>query len=234
MATTRPKQAAAPEQQRPTRDDRASTKGASAPFVVPRGENTVKQAQHPTPNSTKPPVNADPIGATTLDSGPAAIVFGRNAYGIPQAAWFPANEADLATRAARLMGLQVLTVEDETHRALAAQLRPGQVYASDRTFAPAVAREVFDALSALAGPVAGTSALADTADRSEAATRPASWDAITFGSVVLASAGPGEGWWEATVIGAKDDRLVLRWRDSAREPSFIRTPSELALLPPAI
>src|SRR4051794_4218843 len=70
MPKPRPKQAAAPEQQRPTRDDRASTKGASAPLVVPRGENTVKQAQHPTPNSTKPPVNADPIGATTPDSGP--------------------------------------------------------------------------------------------------------------------------------------------------------------------
>jgi len=54
------------------------------------------------------------------------------------------------------------------------------------------------------------------------------------GHVVLASAGPGEGWWEATVIGAKDDQLILRWRDYAREPSFTRTPSELALLPPAV
>src|SRR3954452_10335633 len=157
MPKPRPKQAAAPEQQRPTRDDRASTKGASAPFVVPRGENTVKQAQHPTPNSTKPPVNADPIGATTPASGLALIVFGRTVYGIPQAAWFPASEADLATRAARLMGLRVLRVEDDTHRALAAQLRPGQVYASDRTFAPAVAKDVFDALSALAGPVGAAS-----------------------------------------------------------------------------
>src|SRR4051794_40847824 len=214
MQKPRPNQAAAPDQQRPERDTRASTQGASAPFVVPRGETAMKQPQSLTPNSTKPPVNADPIGATTRDSGPAVLVFGRNAYGIPQAAWFPANEADLATRAARLMGLRVLRVVDDTHRALAAQLRPGQVYASDRTFAPAVAKDVFDALSALAGPVGAASVSDDVSESTASATRPVSWDAITFSSVVLASAGPGEGWWEATVIGAKDDQLILRWRDA--------------------
>src|SRR3954462_579324 len=162
MATTRPKQAIGPDHPQSTRDPSGSSEGASAPSGVPGGENTVKQAQTATPAAEPAPAKkASPRAAKPVTSEPAVIVFGRNAYGIPQAAWFPANEADLATRAARLMGLQVLTVEDETHRALAAQLRPGQVYASDRTFAPAVAREVFDALSALAGPVAGTSALAD-------------------------------------------------------------------------
>ena len=234
MATTRPKQAAAPEQQRPTRDDRASTKGASAPFVIPRGENTVKQPQSLTPNSTKPSAKADAPTGKTSDSGPAVIVFGRNAYGIPQAAWFSASEADLATRAARLMGLRLLRVEDDTHRALATQLRPGQVYASDRTFAPAVAKDVFDKLCELAGLVGAASVPDDVSESPASATRPVSWEAITFSSVVLASAGPGEGWWEATVIGAKDDQLVLRWRDYAREPSFTRMASELALLPPAV
>ena len=42
------------------------------------------------------------------------------------------------------MGLRVLKVEDDAHRQLAARLRPGQVYAADQTFAPAVAKEVFD------------------------------------------------------------------------------------------
>ena len=143
----------------------------------------MKQAQHPAPNRTKPSATADAPTGKTSDSGPAVIVFGRNAYGIPQAAWFPASEADLATRAARLMGLRVLTIEDETHRALAARLRPGQVYAADQTFAPAVVREVFDALSELAGPVAGASALDDTAGalrrqlglRAGRRLRPAVW-----------------------------------------------------------
>src|SRR4051812_40178941 len=172
MPKPRPEQAAAPEQQRPTRDDRASTKGASAPFVIPRGENTMKQAQHPTPNSTKPSAKADAPTGKTSDSGPAVIVFGRNAYGIPQAAWFPATEADLATRAARLMGLQLLTIEDDAHRELAVRLRQGQVYASDQTFAPAVMREVFDTLSELAGPLGAASPLDVTAESAAPATRP--------------------------------------------------------------
>jgi hypothetical protein len=50
--------------------------------------------------------------------------------------------------------------------------------------------------------------------------------------VVLAHLAHDEGWWEAIVLGAKDDKLVLRWRDYARKPSFTRARSELALLPP--
>ena len=61
---------------------------------------------------------------------------------------------------------------------------------------------------------------------------PATWEAITIGSVVLAHLAPDEGWWEAIVLGTKDGQLVLRWRDYARKPSFTRAPSELALLPP--
>ena len=63
------------------------------------------------------------------------IVFGFNERRIPQAAWFSEAEAALATRAARLMGLQVLRIENDAHRELAARLRQGQVYAADRTFA---------------------------------------------------------------------------------------------------
>ena len=233
MHKPRPQQAAAPEQQRPTRDDRASTKGASAPFVVPRGENTVKQPQSPTPNSTKPSATADAPTGKTSDSGPAVIVFGRNAYCIPQAAWFPASEADLATRAARLMGLRVLKVDDDTHRALAARLRPGQVYAADQTFAPAVVREVFDALSELAGPLGAASALDVVAEGAAPATRPASWEAITPGNLVIAQESPEDGWWEAVVVALEGETLVLRWRDYARQPCVRRGRLEVALLPPA-
>ena len=234
MAPTRPQQAIAPDQPQSTRDPSGSPEGASAPFVIPGGDNTRTQPQTVTPAAeTAPAKKASPRAAKPVTSEPAVIVFGRNAYGIPQAAWFPASEADLATRAARLMGLRVLGVEDDTHRTLAAQLRSGQVYASDRTFAPAVAKDVFDKLCELAGPVGAASVSDDVSESTATAARPVSWEAITFSSVVLASAGPGEGWWEATVIGAKDDQLVLRWRDYAREPSFTRMASELALLPPA-
>src|SRR3954469_25894215 len=145
MATTRPQQAIAPDHPQSTRDPSGSPEGASAPFVVPGGENTRTQPQTATPAAeTAPAKKTSPRAAKLVTSEPAVIVFGRNVYGIPQAAWFPANEADLAARAARLMDLQVLTIKDDAHRELAARLRPGQVYASDRTFAPAVAKDVFD------------------------------------------------------------------------------------------
>src|SRR3954449_8214929 len=186
MQKPRPNQAAAPDQQRPERDTRASTKGASALFVVPGGENTMKQTPIPTPNGTKPPAKADAATPKQHDNGPAVIVFGYNEHRIPQAAWFPAREAALATRAARLMGLRVLRIEDDAHRQLAARLRQGQVYAADRTFAPAVVREVFDTLSELAGPLGAASILDVAAEGAGPASRPASWDDIRVGSLVIA------------------------------------------------
>ena len=119
MQKPRPKEAAAPDQQRPERETRASTKGASAPFVVPGGEHTMKPTPNPTPNGTKPPAKADAATPKQHGNGPAVIVFGYNEQRIPQAAWFPASEAPLATRAARLMGLRVLRIADDAHRQIA-------------------------------------------------------------------------------------------------------------------
>ncbi len=229
MQKPRPQQAKAPDQQRPERETRASTKGASAPFVVPGGENAMKQTPNPTPNGTKPPAKADTATPKQHDNGPAVIVFGYNEQRIPQAAWFPASEADLATRAARLMGLRVLRIADDAHRQLAARLRQGQVYAADRTFAPAVVREVFDALSALAGPVTAPSPLEITAGKSDAASRPASWQAIAVGALVIAQESLEEGWWEAVVMALEGERLVLRWRDYARLPCVRRGRRQVAL-----
>ena len=94
MQKPRPKEARAPRQQRSSHEMSGSQKGASAPFAVPGGENTPNQPQSSTPRLNEP--STKPAG-----SEPAVIVFGFNAYRIPQAAWFPQDEADLATRAAR-------------------------------------------------------------------------------------------------------------------------------------
>jgi hypothetical protein len=102
------------------------------------------------------------------------IVFGYTERRLPQATWFPQAEADLATRAARLMGLRVLRIEDDVHRELAGRLRQGQVYAADQTFAPVVLPDVFSRLRELAGPVGARSP--DNGD--DPASRPASWQAI--------------------------------------------------------
>ena len=225
MQKPRPKEARALRHQRLIRAMSGSNERASAPFAVPGGGNAPNQAQSLTSSASETSVKA-------TGTEPAVIVFGFNAYRIPQAAWFPHDEADLATRAARLMGLRALKITDDVHRELATRLRRGQVYASDPTFAPAANREVFDELGKLAGPVGAPSSAEIIAGPNEAASRPATWEAIAIGSVVLAHLAHDEGWWEAIVLGAKDGKLVLRWRDYARKPGLTRAPSELGLLPP--
>ena len=192
----------------------------------------MKQPQNPTPSGTQSAANADATSGKKPDNGPAVIVFGRNACGIPQAAWFPASEATLATRAARMMGLRVLRIENDAHRELAARLRLGQVYAADRTFAPAVQREIFDALCELAGPVATSSPVEITASKADVASRPASWEAIKIGDLVIAHESPEDGWWEAIVVAIEADQRVLRWRDYARQPCVRRGRLDVVLLPP--
>jgi hypothetical protein len=63
---------------------------------------------------------------------------------------------------------------------------------------------------------------------------PCGWADINVGSLVLASDGPGEGWWESVVIDAKAaDLFTLRWRDWPTLPRFVRRRWHLALLHPA-
>lgn len=62
--------------------------------------------------------------------------------------------------------------------------------------------------------------------------QPQDRDEIGLGSVVLAHAGPDEGWWEAEVIGINGTVHSLRWRDYPTQPTILRRADELALLPP--
>ncbi|MCJ2086411.1 hypothetical protein MKK88_10460 [Methylobacterium sp. E-005] len=50
---------------------------------------------------------------------------------------------------------------------------------------------------------------------------PGSWDAIKPGSLVLATEGHAEGWFESLVVATRaDDRFLLRWRDWPELPEF--------------
>lgn len=62
--------------------------------------------------------------------------------------------------------------------------------------------------------------------------RPGDRTEVGLGSIVLAHEGPDEGWWEAEVIGANGQTFSLRWRDYPTQPTILRKPDELALLPP--
>jgi hypothetical protein len=67
---------------------------------------------------------------------------------------------------------------------------------------------------------------------SKAGLAPETWDDIGVGSIVLATEGPQEGWFESIVLRAEDDVFILRWRDWPRLATFTRRTWQLALLPP--
>lgn len=62
--------------------------------------------------------------------------------------------------------------------------------------------------------------------------RPTDWTDIALGSVVLATEGPQEGWFESVIVELRDDSIFLvRWRDWPDEPHFARHRNQLGLLP---
>ena len=80
----------------------------------------------------------------------AIVVFGRNDVGKPRAAAFGHSDAQLAEKAAGLMGMRVLRLETDKARELAAKLPRGRVFASGRAFVPFVKAGLYDALAAFA------------------------------------------------------------------------------------
>ncbi|MBG0794072.1 hypothetical protein IYY11_11905 [Methylocystis sp. H62] len=61
---------------------------------------------------------------------------------------------------------------------------------------------------------------------------PGGWGDIGVGSVMLATTGPDEGWYEAEVVEIHDDLLTLTWCSWPEEPQFLRKISQVGLLPP--
>ncbi|KLK93932.1 hypothetical protein AA309_05470 [Microvirga vignae] len=194
-----------------------------------------------------------------VDTDPAIIVFGRDRTGKPHASFFGCGEASLAEKAATLMEMQILPVSTDEHRAVAAQLPPGRVFASGRAFVPLVRAELYARLVDLSQPVseqkppagsgrsdlgstqknpveaAPTSTAAHASEISPATGGlPCSWADIGVGSVVLATTAPMDGWYESVVTDVKGhDLFVLKWRDWPDEPAFVRRRWHLGLLHPA-
>ncbi len=85
-----------------------------------------------------------------LIDAPALVVFGRDATGKPHASSFSKSEADLARKAAELMGLRLLPVQADTEQALAAKVPRGRVFATGRAFVPFIKAALFTELQAAA------------------------------------------------------------------------------------
>jgi hypothetical protein len=180
---------------------------------------------------TKPTTKAK---AAAKKSAPAAplIVLGYDEHHKPQAAQFSAAEADLVTKAARLMDLKVYEVGTEDLAALAKKLPVGRLYSNGRGFVPNVRQSLYsEIIVALA--VEPQAAVGKDKDEPPVATGlPRTWDEIAPGHLVIAQETLEYGWWEAIVIALNGDMLTLRFRDYPKPPKFVRHRNAIALMSP--
>ncbi|TRD03776.1 hypothetical protein FJV76_14135 [Mesorhizobium sp. WSM4303] len=184
---------------------------------------------------------------------PALIVLGLDDGGKAHASWFGEAEVGVAEKAAGMMGMAALPVADAYElKGLADKLPQGRVFESGRAFVPFVKRTLYDAIAthlppgyqfpvraADDRPPTKPKKKASPADAPESGpkrpepSRPTDWDKIEVGSLVLATMGAFQGWYEATVTKISPEGVyTLRWRDWLEEPAFTRKLTKLALLHP--
>lgn len=197
------------------------------------------------------PTIAKPKPTTNAPTA-ALVLFGLDERGKAHGAWFAPETADAAAAAAETMGMFSLPVEDNAVRSLAGQLPQGKIFPSGKAFVPFVKASFYDALmthlpesernrarqhvqasgggkEASRTEAAGTGTGAATVQRD----KPEDWSKIKVGSLVLASDGPGDGWYEADVVEVlPDEKFKLRWFQWPDLPDFVRPVTDIALLHP--
>ena len=199
----------------------------------------------------------DLAAVPAINFSPALVVYGQDDGGRPHASVFAESDADLAEKAAGLMGMRAFRLTDPDHLATVAGLPQGRVFASGKAFVPYTKKALYDRLTALGGApepkpisqparpldrsaktkVADGVELADAkigkADGDETAPAAASenrTNPLVVGTVVLAPE-VGASWWEAVVVAAKGESVTLKWRDFPAERPFQRTRNQVAAMP---
>lgn len=184
---------------------------------------------------------------TADNDGPAPspatlVVFGRDDAGKPHASAFDDTDAELAEKAAGLMGMTILRLTTDEQRGLAGKLPKGRVFASGKAFVPFVNKTLYEQLVAASGGEAGAQKAPTRSEPTSVASPEPSnnvqpqdpsqpdWTVIAVGSVVLATENPKEGWYEAVVKAVKGDLYTLAWRDWPGEAAFVRKGQHLAVL----
>ena len=160
-----------------------------------------------------------------FESDTGVVLFGLDDGGRAHASAFDANTAEAAEKAAGLMGMRLLRLETEEQRALAAKLPRGRVFESGRAFVPFVKRPIFESLAAFGGvqvgdqPGGAETACTGSSDAAGAmpggegeAGDPANAE-FGVGTVVLATTGLIDGWWEAVILKMDEKGVMtLKWR----------------------
>ncbi|MHA7968102.1 tudor domain-containing protein [Rhizobium sp. CAU 1783] len=172
-------------------------------------------------------------------------MLGIDEKGKPHASWFGPAHAEGVERAAELMNFGVIRVDTDDLAKIAASLPPGKLFESGKAFVPFVKRETYELLASrlddefLAAAAARVAAATDGQNYAEAskgeapAHLPEDWSKLAVGDRVLASDGPGDGWYEADVREIlPDGKFRLQWRDWPEIAPFSRKVTDIALLHP--
>ena len=169
------------------------------------------------------------------ETGPAVVLFGLDETGKPRAARFGSHHAELAGKAAGLMGLRFCAVTSPELTEIAEKLPKGKMYANGRGFVPNVRRDLYAKLIEAAG-VNSEDQLGQGSTGPTLVTvaqgYPVDWEHISVGHLVIAHEHADDGWWEAIVIGIEGDMLTLRWRDFPKYPKLVQHRTAVALLKP--
>ncbi|WHA41636.1 hypothetical protein [Agrobacterium larrymoorei] len=172
------------------------------------------------------------------------IILGRDDKRKPHASFFPATDTRPAEKAAELMGMFALKVETDEVRSFLTRLPQGELFDSGKAFVPFVKQDLYNEIAAhlsneererLEQPrAAPETPPAEATHPVRPKNLPDSFDKIIVGSVVLATEGPLEGWYEAKVIELKaEGNLRLQWRDYLDNPPFTRRIDQVAIIHPS-
>jgi hypothetical protein len=172
--------------------------------------------------------------AGAKQSAPAAalIVLGYDEHHKPQAAQFPAADADLVAKAARLMDLKVYAATTKDLAALAKKLPVGRLYGNGRGFVPNIRQSLYSEIIVTLAVEPQAAVSKDQDELPVATGLPRTWDEIGPGHLVIAQEALDYGWWEAIVIGRNGDMFTLRFRDYPKLPKFARHRTAIALMSP--
>lgn len=183
--------------------------------------------------ATETPITGVADHPVAAAAEPALVVFGRDEANKAHASWFAAADAELAIKAAGMMGMRVLPVTTDEHRAAASAVAAGRIFDSGRGFVPFTKETAFKALEAFDGAYAPPAPPEPEPEVVVApGTVPATWAELAVGAVVLASPGEDEGWWPSVITEDRGEGLwVLRWIGFDTEPSFVRRGDDLGLMP---
>jgi hypothetical protein len=176
---------------------------------------------------------------------------GRDDSGKAHASYFSAADGHMARKAAGLMGMVALRADNDHIRSLMGKIPKGKLFNSGKAFVPFVKQDLFlqladqlppedretiDRPRATAANDGGAAVAGGTPEASQPekpSRLPEDWSKLKVGSIVLATEGPLEGWYEATVEELKPNgALRLKWRDYLDMPSFSRTVEQIALMHP--